>query len=90
MIIISLTQTRIIKFIIFLLRLNLKSVSSAQYLTGNITYAKDELGNRSDIYPIKYFFHEKKHNCKGDKEKTKEEYKDNLRELKIQWLTKLG
>lgn len=80
----------IIEFVFSLLRLILKSVGSAHYLTGNITYAKDELGNRSDIYPIKYFFHEKKYNCKGDKEKTKEEHRDNLRELKLEWLIRLG
>ncbi|KAL0268476.1 UNVERIFIED_CONTAM: hypothetical protein PYX00_010404 [Menopon gallinae] len=65
-----------------------------QYLTGNITYAKDELGKKVDTYPFKYVLGESckksKNSCKDTKEKTRfEEYTESVTESKIEWLGKL-
>lgn len=66
-----------------------------QYLTGNITYAKDELGKKVDMYPFKYVLGEPgkktKASGKDKKEKTKfEEYIEAVTEAEIDWLGKLG
>lgn len=82
----------------FLLHISLfyrSKISSlqGQYLTGMITYAKDEFGKKVDVYPFKFIPHDpaKKFNNKTDKEKTKmEEYNEALRDLKTSTLSKLG
>ncbi|XP_022914704.1 tripeptidyl-peptidase 2 isoform X2 [Onthophagus taurus] len=70
-----------------------KSNNPAQYLTGIITYAKDELGKKADTYPFKYILFEtgkRSSNDKNvDKDKSKQdEYHDAERDLKILWLSK--
>lgn len=67
--------------------------NAATYLTGSVTYTKDELGKRVDSYQIKYVLHDsaKKPNKSVDKDKSKvEEYKEALRDLKISFLAKSG
>lgn len=69
-----------------------------QYLSGTITYSKDEIGKKADVYPFKYVLPEpSKKNKNSDsgqekeKEKTKfEEYTEALRDLKVNWLGKMG
>lgn len=71
----------------------LKNGNAAQYLTGYITYAKDELGKKNDMYPVKFIMYEnpKKNNKSTDKEKSKyEEYREALRDFKANWLSKIG
>lgn len=68
-----------------------KNNNAAHYLTGSITYAKDELGKKAENYPVKYILCEtgKKTNSKQDKDKTKmDEYKDALKDLRVQWIAK--
>lgn len=61
-----------------------------------MTFAKDELGKKVDFYNLKYVLPElpKKSNNGSpgkDKEKSKsDEYLEALRDLKVNWLTKLG
>lgn len=71
----------------------------AQYLSGTITYAKDEIGKKVDVYPIKYFLSDisspKKTGSNGGgapvlEKAKKEEYNDALRDLSINWISKLG
>lgn len=66
-------------------------------MTGTITYAKDDFGKKADTYPIKYFLTDinvKKSQNNGNNnnsEKTKQdEYNEALRDIKTQWLSKLG
>ncbi|KAG5891542.1 hypothetical protein JTB14_028560 [Gonioctena quinquepunctata] len=71
-----------------------KSNNTAHYLTGTMTFAKDEYGKKVDVYPIKYILTDgttKKSPLNGgNNEKTKlEEYNEAIRDLKTQWLSKL-
>ncbi|XP_050519115.1 tripeptidyl-peptidase 2 [Diabrotica virgifera virgifera] len=72
-----------------------KSNNAAHYLTGTITYAKDELGKKADVYPFKYILTEnnskKSSSSNGNgSDKTKlEEFKEVMRDTKTQWLSKL-
>lgn len=64
----------------------------AHFLTGTVTYAKDDNGKRVDGYQIKYVLNEnaKKPSKPVDKDKSKvDEYKEALRDLKTAWLAKL-
>nr|XP_023026432.1 tripeptidyl-peptidase 2-like [Leptinotarsa decemlineata] len=72
-----------------------KSNNHAHYLTGTVTFAKDEHGKKVDVYPIKYILSDggKKSTSSngGNGEKTKlEELNEAIRDLKTQWLSKLG
>ncbi|VEN44644.1 unnamed protein product [Callosobruchus maculatus] len=75
-------------------KFQVKSNNSAHYLTGTVSYAKDEFGKKADIYPIKYILMDgistKKSSNGNTSEKSKqEEYNDALRDLKTQWLSKM-
>lgn len=75
-----------------------KDLYPGHYLSGTISYTKDEKGKKADVYPFKYVLPEpSKKNLTSDdsknidKEKTKyNEYKRCLRDLKINWLGKVG
>lgn len=78
-------------------RFSLKSNNTAHYLSGTITYAKDEVGKKVATYPIKYFLADnnspKKSGGNGVSvsEKSKmDEYNDLVRDLGIGWIPKLG
>ncbi|PNF43825.1 Tripeptidyl-peptidase 2 [Cryptotermes secundus] len=72
-----------------------KGTTLGHFLTGTITYSKDEIGKKVDVYPFKYVLPESpkktsKSSDMKDKEKTKwEEYNEVIRDLKISWLAKL-
>lgn len=74
----------------------LKSNNTAHYLTGYITYAKDESGKKVDTYPIKYFLTDNSSpkktasngNSSGDKTKA-DEYNEAVRDLQTSWIAKL-
>lgn len=63
-------------------------------MTGSVSFAKDELGKKVDTYVLKYILPElpkKPSNGVKDKDKTKfDEYTEALRDLKTNWLGKLG
>lgn len=75
-----------------------KELNSGHYLSGTITYTKDENGKKADTYPFKYVLPEPcKKNVSNDdvkdpdKSKSKlMEYAESVRELKINWLGKVG
>ncbi|XP_066157913.1 tripeptidyl-peptidase 2 isoform X2 [Euwallacea fornicatus] len=76
----------------------IKSNNPAHYLSGTITYAKDEVGKKVDAYPVKYFLPDnsspKKAGINGGtnsaSDRTKlDEYNDNLRDLNTVWISKL-
>lgn len=68
-------------------------MNGGQYLTGTITFVKDEQGKKIDTYPFRYIVPEvskKTAKKEVEKEKTKyEEYVDALRDLRVNWLAKL-
>ncbi|KAK6617784.1 hypothetical protein RUM43_014012 [Polyplax serrata] len=75
-----------------------KEVYPGHYLSGTITYTKDEIGKKADIYPFKYVLPEQckksstssEDNKEQEKDRTKyQEYKDSLKDLKISWLGKV-
>lgn len=71
-----------------------KCNNTAHYLTGTITFAKDEYGKKVDSYPVKYILSEgtaKKSGPPNGPEKTKlEECQESVRDMRTQWLTKMG
>ncbi|CAG9855173.1 unnamed protein product [Phyllotreta striolata] len=73
---------------------SLKSNNTAHYLTGTVTYAKDEYGKKADVYPFKYilfdFSQKKSSNGSGNSEKTKlDECKEAIRDIRTQFLAKM-
>lgn len=73
-----------------------KTNNAAQYLTGYITFVKDDLGKKIDTYPFKYILVEGSMNKKSssnnekDKDKTKlDEFNEAVREHKINWISKM-
>lgn len=73
----------------------IKSNNAAHYLTGYVTFAKDELGKKVDSYPVKYYLTDssgssnKKSNSNQNDKSKMEEYNDAIRDAKIQWLAKM-
>uniref|UniRef100_A0A2L2YDC2 Tripeptidyl-peptidase 2 n=1 Tax=Parasteatoda tepidariorum TaxID=114398 RepID=A0A2L2YDC2_PARTP len=69
-----------------------KNCSPGYYLQGTITFSKDDAIKKADTYSFKYIVPElpKKSSSKQvDKEKTlEEEYQEEMKQLKINWITK--
>jgi tripeptidyl-peptidase-2 len=77
-----------------------KNGGSASMLTGTISYAKDEIGRKADVYPFKYILTDSHKRSKSEKSESKEKEKDKeqskeeefteaVRDLKIVWVAKL-
>ncbi|CAH1153592.1 unnamed protein product [Phaedon cochleariae] len=72
-----------------------KSNNPAHYLSGTITYTRDENGKKADVYEIKYFLTDnitkKSPLLNGpNSDKTKlDEYNEAIRDLRTQWLPRL-
>ncbi|XP_064639092.1 tripeptidyl-peptidase 2-like isoform X2 [Lineus longissimus] len=72
-------------------------VSTGSYLTGTISYAKDDLAKKAATYPFTYVITEpSKKNNKNGKEKSKEkehtkeeEFIEAMRDMKVTWITKM-
>ncbi len=68
------------------------------YLQGSVTFCKDDIGKKVDIHHFKFVLSEppkksiSQMNKNNDKEKTTkwDEYNEALRDLKCNWLAKLG
>ncbi|XP_067010836.2 tripeptidyl-peptidase 2 [Anabrus simplex] len=74
-----------------------KGATVGQFLSGTITYAKDDIGKKVDSYPFKYVLQDPPKKAAApkvtdpkEKEKTKwEEYTEAVRDLKTSWLSKI-
>lgn len=86
------------KYFSFLLQRISKGATLGSYLQGTLTFCKDDIGKKVDSHIFKYILSEpaKKNNSptiKSEKEKTMtkwDEYNEALRDLKCNWLAKLG
>lgn len=75
-----------------------KGATLGSYLQGTLTFCKDDIGKKVDNHVFKYILSEptKKNNnasIKSEAEKTMtkwDEYNEALRDLKCNWLAKLG
>ncbi|KAF7287504.1 hypothetical protein GWI33_001464 [Rhynchophorus ferrugineus] len=75
----------------------IKSNNAAHYLSGYITYTKDESAKKVDMYPIKYFLTDNSspkktvsNNGGSNSDKTKiDEYNEAIRDLQTSWIPKL-
>lgn len=81
----------------YLLLRTTKNLPVGHYLQGTISYAKDELGKKADVYKFKYIMPESAKKNKGESSKDKEKEKqkaedldDAMRDFSISWLAKLG
>jgi len=68
-----------------------KHAGVGQYLQGTITFAKDEAGKKSDVYPIRYVLNEtaKKDKNKNSGKKADANFNESMAEQKINWIGKL-
>ncbi|GFT82599.1 tripeptidyl-peptidase 2 [Nephila pilipes] len=71
-----------------------KSSLAGNYLTGNVTFFRDDGAKRADVYSIKYIIPElpRKGGSKSIPEKDKtleEEFCDEIKQMKISWIAKL-
>lgn len=72
-----------------------KGATLGTYLQGTATFCKDDVGKKVDTHVFKYVLSDlskKSNNNKNDKEATTkwDEYNEALKDLKCNWLAKLG
>ena len=64
-----------------------------QYLSGTVTFSKDEFGKKADVYPLRYILNEapKKDKNKSNNNKKNENpgFKESLAEQKSSWVAKM-
>merc|ERR1719273_1593562 len=65
-----------------------------QYLSGTITFAKDDLGKKADIYPLKFVLNEapkkdKNKNGGNSKKSDTNGFKESMAEAKCAWVAKM-
>ncbi|KAL4702478.1 hypothetical protein ACJJTC_016428 [Scirpophaga incertulas] len=71
--------------------LSRNNLTVGQTLTGTVTFAKDELGRKVDIYNLQYIVCEapKRNSKEKDKPKPNDEYTDAYKDFLVNWIGKL-
>ncbi|KAL4705525.1 hypothetical protein ACJJTC_007749, partial [Scirpophaga incertulas] len=72
-------------------KLSRNNLTVGQTLTGTVTFAKDELGRKVDIYNLQYIVCEapKRNSKEKDKPKPNDEYTDAYKDFLVNWIGKL-
>ena len=69
-----------------------KHAGQGQYLQGTVTFSKDDLGRKADVYPVRYILNEpavKKDKSKTNGKKGDGSLAESIAEQKVSWVGKL-